>query len=183
MVERFEWSTSKGRLGVMVMSLTPELRKHLGAPEDRGVIVAHVDPATPAAKAGIEVGDVIVEVRGRKIETAPDVLAAVEDLGKGQQVKLTVVRDGTSRSLDATLANDAPAIASFSRSWLRDFMKPFDAYHAFSMPFDEPTWFGDRLKPIEQPKPDTDSAAASNWLCTLRQLVAPKNAALACQGS
>ena len=55
--EKYEWSTSKGRLGVMVMSLTPELRKHLGAAEDRGVLVAHVEPGTPAASAGIAVGD------------------------------------------------------------------------------------------------------------------------------
>jgi membrane-associated protease RseP (regulator of RpoE activity) len=182
MVERFEWSTSKGRLGVMVMSLTPELRKHFGAPEDRGVIVAHVDPATPAAKAGIAVGDVIVEVRGRKIQTAPDVLSAVEDLGKGQQVKITVLRDGASRSLDATLTNDATANASFSRSLLRDFMKPFDVHHAFSTPFDEPAWFGDWLKPVV-PKPDTDPAAGSSWLCRLRELVAPNSAAPACQRS
>jgi S1-C subfamily serine protease len=61
-VEKFEWSTSKGRLGVMVMSLTPELRKHFGAPDDRGVLVAHVEPDTPAAKAGVEVGDVIAPI-------------------------------------------------------------------------------------------------------------------------
>src|SRR5579871_5943521 len=61
-IEKFEWSTAKGRLGVMVMGLTPELRKHFGAPDDRGVLVAHVESGTPAATAGIEVGDVIVEV-------------------------------------------------------------------------------------------------------------------------
>ena len=180
-VERFEWSTSKGRLGVMVMSLTPELRKHFGAPEDRGVLVAHVDPDTPAAKAGIEVGDVIVEVRGRKIDTAPDVLSAVEDLGKGEQVKITVLRDGRSRSLDATLANNATANASWSPPWLRDRMKPFDS--VFSTPFDERTWFRDWLEPLEPPKPDSDSTTASNWFCKLRELFGPKNAAPTCQRS
>ena len=97
-VEKFSWSTSKGRLGVMVMSLTPQLRKHFGAPEDRGVLVAHVEPGTPAAKAGIEVGDVIVEIRGRKIDTASDVLSAIEGLGKGDHVTVTALRDRTSRS-------------------------------------------------------------------------------------
>lgn len=50
--EKLEWSMSKRRLGVLVMSLTPELRKHLGATESRGVLVARVEPGTPAAAAG-----------------------------------------------------------------------------------------------------------------------------------
>src|SRR4051812_40693633 len=82
--EKFELSTSKGRLGVMVMSLTPELRTHFGAAQDRGVLVAHVEPGTPAAAAGITVGDVIVEVRGKAIDGASDVLSALADVTKGQ---------------------------------------------------------------------------------------------------
>jgi membrane-associated protease RseP (regulator of RpoE activity) len=164
-VETFSWSTSKGRLGVMVMSLTPELRKHFGAPDDRGVLVAHVEPGTPATQAGIEVGDVIVEVRGRKIDSAADVLSALDDVGKGEHVKITVLRDRMSRSVDATLTDKAPANASWSAPWLRDWMKPFD----------EPTWFGDWPKPLEPMTHDTDSASASSWLRKLRELFAPKN--------
>ena len=181
-VERFEWSTSKGRLGVMVMSLTPELRKHFGAPEDRGVLVAHVEPGTPAAKAGIDVGDVIVEVRGRKVDTASDVLSAVDDLGKGEHVKVAVVRDRTSRSLDATLTNNATN-AAWSPPWLRDWMKPFDSHHVFAMPFDEPTWFRDWLKPLDQTKTDTDPATAPSWLRKMRELLNPKNSGPTCQRS
>jgi membrane-associated protease RseP (regulator of RpoE activity) len=154
-IGRFEWSTSKGRLGVMVMSLTPELRAHFAAPADRGVLVARVDPATPAAKAGIEVGDVIVEVRGRKIDAAPDVLSAINDLGKGAQVTITVLRDGKPRSLDATLTDHATANA-WSSPWLRDWR--------------------DWLKPFEPTKHDTDSAVMSNWLGKLRELFEANNA-------
>lgn len=168
-VERFEWSTSKGRLGVMVMSLTPELRKHFGAPGDRGVLVAHVEPGTPAAKAGIEVGDVIVEVRGRKIDTASDVLSAVDGLGKGDHVKVVAVRDHTSRSFDATLANNAPA------AWLRDWMKPFELHQ----PLSEPTWLRDWLAPV-QTNTDTDSATASSWL---RKLFESSSSGPTCQRS
>lgn len=195
-VERFEWSTSKGRLGVMVMSLTPELRKYFGAADDQGVLVAHVEPGTPAAKAGIEVGDVIVDVRGRKIDTASDVLSAVDDLGNGEHVKVTVVRDRTSRSLDATFTNNATTNAAWSPPWLRDWMKPFESHHAFSTPFAEPTWLWDWLKPREQTKTDTDSAkpvdqtkidadsaTASNWLRKLRELFDPKNPGPTCKRS
>ena len=181
-VERFVWSTSKGRLGVMVMSLTPELRKHFGAPEDRGVLVAHVDPGTPAAKAGIEVGDVMVEVRGRRIATASDVLSAVDDLAKGEHVKITVLRDRTSRSLDVTLTNHATTNAG-PPPWLRDWMKPFDSHHVFSTPLDEPTWFRDWLKPFEPTKRDLDPAAVGSWLRKLRELFQSKTEAPTAQRS
>lgn len=180
-VQKFEWSTGKGRLGAMVMGLTPELRKHFGVPEDRGVLVAHVDPGTPAATAGIEVGDVIVEVHGQKIDAAPDVLSSLADLRKGEHARIELVRDGKSRTVDATLADNARASMTWSPPWLRDWMKPFDAHHAFASPFDEPSWFGDWLKPLDQTR-DTNSTAMSNWLDKLRELFAPKTGPV-CQRS
>jgi len=166
-VEKLEWSTAKGRLGVMVMSLTPELRKHFGAPEDRGVLVAHVESGTPAATAGIEVGDVIVEVHGKKIDAAPDVLSALADVGKGEHAKVELVRDGKSRTLDATLADNGLA-----PPWLRDWLKPFETHRAFASPFDEPSWFRNWLKPREA-KSENDSTEAK-WIDKLRELFAPK---------
>ena len=181
-VEKFEWSTAKGRLGVMVMSLTPELRKHFGAPEDRGVLVAHVESGTPAATAGIEVGDVIVEVHGKKIDAAPDVLSALADVGKGQHTKIELVRDGKSHTLDATLADNGMASMMWSPPWLRDWMKPFDTHQAFASPFDEPSWFRDWLKPLDQAKSDKDSTTGSTFVEKLRELFAPKNGPV-CQRS
>jgi len=127
--ERYGWSTSKTRLGVLVMSLTPELRKHLGAAEDHGVLVAHIDPGMPAAAAGIAVGDVIVKVRGRAIGAAADVLTAFADVTRGERIALEVVRDKKPMSLQATLAKGAttdPVTDPWSilPQWMRDMMKP-----------------------------------------------------------
>jgi predicted metalloprotease with PDZ domain len=140
---------------MMVTSLTPELRTHFGAPADRGVLVARVAPGTPAAAAGIEVGDVIVGVRGQKIDDGPDVLAALADLGKGAHARLELVRDGKSRTVDATLAGDPV---------FQDRMTPFG----------EPSWFREWLKPFEQAKRGTDLPQTSEWLDKLRELFAPK---------
>jgi S1-C subfamily serine protease len=150
-LERFEWSTSKGRLGVMVTSLTPELREHFGAPADRGVLVALVDPATPAAKAGLAVGDVIVGIRGQKIDTATEVLSAVEAIGPGERIEIEVVRKGSRRSLHATLT-DHPLAKVVPFPWL-------------------PEW----LRPSEPTTPDPE-AKTSAWLRELRELFAPKKA-------
>jgi hypothetical protein len=52
-IESFEMmSMGRGRLGVFVLGITPELRKHFGVPEDRGVLVARVESGSPAASAG-----------------------------------------------------------------------------------------------------------------------------------
>jgi predicted metalloprotease with PDZ domain len=124
-IETFEWSAGKGRLGVMVMSLTPELRKHFGAAEDRGVLVAHVEPGTPAASSAIAVGDVIVEVHGKVIDSASEVLSALADVHKGQSVTIEVVRDGKPRSIQTTLTDDPPRnLWDSNSSWLQEFMKP-----------------------------------------------------------
>jgi len=132
--ENYEWSTSKARLGLMVMSLTPELRKHLGAAEDHGVLVAHVEPGMPAAAAGIAVGDVIVKVRDRAIGDAADVLTALADVTKGEPIALEVVRDKKPMSLQATLAKGAttdPVTDPWSilPQWMRNLMKPLREVH------------------------------------------------------
>ncbi len=121
--EKFEWSSSKGRLGVFVMSLTPELRKHFGAAEDRGVMVARVEPMSAAAMAGIEPGDILVEVKGRAIADAGDVLAAMTDVPKGQSVAIQLVRDGKPRTVSAKLTTDATSWfdPAWSMGWLHDF--------------------------------------------------------------
>jgi membrane-associated protease RseP (regulator of RpoE activity) len=125
--EKLEWSMSKGRLGVLVMSMTPELRKHLGAAEDRGVLVARVEPRTPAASAGITVGDVIVTVHGDKVDDATDVIAALSGLGKGQDVAVELVRDGKPLTLQAKLTDEpSRSVLGTQPDWFRDWLKPFE---------------------------------------------------------
>jgi membrane-associated protease RseP (regulator of RpoE activity) len=108
--ETFEWmSSSQGaRLGVMVMSLTPDLRIYFGAPNDKGVLVAKVEPGSTAAKAGIKVGDVIVQVKDTKIDEASDVLEALSDAKQGDKIKLEIVRDKKQLAIDATIGAIKP---------------------------------------------------------------------------
>jgi len=173
-VEKFEWSMSKGRLGVMVMSLTPELRNYLGAAEDRGVLVARVVPGSPASSAGIAVGDVIISVRGQKVDAASDVLAALSGLGKGQDVVVELVRDHKPITLHAKLIDDAPRGALDSQwssdPWLRDWMKPFDANRMFGPP-GESSWFREWMQSFGL-EPSTPSDVPS-WLRQLRELIQP----------
>lgn len=120
--ETFEWmSSSQGaRLGVMVMSLTPELRGYFGAANDKGVLVAKVEPDSAAAKAGIKVGDVIVGVKGNAIDDATDVIDALAEAKSGDKVSVAVVRDHKQMSLDATITRATSASTSHAqREWLQ----------------------------------------------------------------
>ncbi|MDB4953702.1 MAG: serine protease [Myxococcales bacterium] len=101
--DTFVWSTAQqGRLGVMVMGLTPELRAHFGAPKDAGLLVARVQPNSPAARAGIQVGDVLTTVGGTKVQGAADVIAALAN-SNGGRVPVEVIRQGKRVLLQAPL--------------------------------------------------------------------------------
>ena len=90
-------------LGVSLLELTPELRQHFGAPKTSGVLVSEVSADSPAARAGVAVGDVIVGVDGEAVESFMDLSELVGDKKKGDKVELEVFRDGKSRKMSATV--------------------------------------------------------------------------------
>ena len=90
------------RLGVELVRTTPELREHLGAPEDHGVLVGKVLPGTPAEKAGLKVGDVITTVDGAEVSSAGAIVEAIADKG-GQAVDIELVRDGKAMKVRAEI--------------------------------------------------------------------------------
>lgn len=98
-----QFGMSQGRLGAQVTDMTEELRGFFGAPKDAGILVSKVKPDSPAAKAGVRVGDVIVKVGGQRIEHAWDVLSATAGKKKGDRVELVVIRKKHRKTLTATL--------------------------------------------------------------------------------
>lgn len=128
--EKLDALPGKGHLGVLVMGLTPELRKHLGVAEDRGVLVGRVEPLSPALAAGLAVGDVIVTVRGQKITDARDVRDALSGLGGDPSVAVELVRSGKPMTVRAQLTEAglsyAPRSSSWGLPWLRDWTKLFE---------------------------------------------------------
>jgi membrane-associated protease RseP (regulator of RpoE activity) len=92
-----------GYLGVTSVELTPELRQHFGAPKEAGVLVGTVEPDSPAAKAGVLVGDIITAVDGEKIDSSRDLSRSVRRHKEGEKVKIDLLRDRSPKSLQATL--------------------------------------------------------------------------------
>ena len=90
-------------LGVNLNDLTPELREHFGAPKDAGVLVASVEDNSPADKAGLRVGDIVVAVEGKDIDSTWDLRSALRDKKDGDTARIEVLRGRNRQTLVATL--------------------------------------------------------------------------------
>jgi serine protease Do len=95
---------TRGWLGVKIQRLTPELAKSFGVATSSGALVTDVMPDSPAAKAAVKRGDVIVQYNGRPIGKLDEVPRMVADTPVGQTVTLEVIRDGKPMKLNATIA-------------------------------------------------------------------------------
>lgn len=118
----------RGRIGVAIGDISPTLKEGLGLPTLDGALVSDVTDDSPAAKAGIESGDIIVAFNGDDILDASDIRNAVGLVEPGQRVDITYLRDGKRRStrieveefeeerdvLDESAVDDIPALESFS---------------------------------------------------------------------
>jgi membrane-associated protease RseP (regulator of RpoE activity) len=89
-------------LGVVFIPLTPELRRHWGVPEDTGLLVSKVVEDSPAARAGLEVGDVLTRVDGEAVEGF-NLRRLIGRKDAGETVTIEVYRGGRAQTLSATL--------------------------------------------------------------------------------
>jgi serine protease Do len=94
---------TRGWLGVAIQPVTPEIAEALGLDQQRGALVAQVTPDSSAAKAGIEQGNVITQFNGQQLEGPRELSRTVAQTDVSKQVTITVLRDGESRTLNATL--------------------------------------------------------------------------------
>jgi serine protease Do len=94
----------RGWLGVEVQEVTPELAQSFGLPKPQGALVAKVENNTPAAKAGVQRGDVIVKFAGATVHDEHELPELVAQAPIGKSVPIEVIRNGKHLTLDATIA-------------------------------------------------------------------------------
>jgi serine protease Do len=105
----------RGQLGIAIEPVTPELASKLGIKEVRGVMVGAVNPNSPAAKAGIREGDVILAFNGTPVTDGNTLRNQVASTAPGTAVKLTVMRDGREQEIEVTLGEYQPPTAQRRR--------------------------------------------------------------------
>ncbi|WNJ99442.1 Do family serine endopeptidase [Thalassospiraceae bacterium LMO-JJ14] len=96
-------TVERGWLGVSIQSLSDDIAEGLGLKSTEGVLVADVNADSPASKAGMKVGDVILAVDGRTIKELKELPRLIADIDPGKVSDVTVWRDGSSKSLDVKI--------------------------------------------------------------------------------
>lgn len=93
----------RGRLGIAIQGVNKDLAQSFGLPDARGALVASVEPGSAADKAGLQAGDVVLSVNGRRISDSAELPRVIGEKRPGTRVKLELWRDGRSRDVTATL--------------------------------------------------------------------------------
>jgi membrane-associated protease RseP (regulator of RpoE activity) len=93
----------RGYVGVQLLNLTPELRSHFGVSEDTGVMVAKVEPGSPAEQAGVQVGDIVTEIDGNPVDSSWSLSRYVRGKKEGDSVSLEVWREGGAQAVFVTI--------------------------------------------------------------------------------
>jgi serine protease Do len=96
-------AVTRGWIGVQIQPVTAEIAESLGMKDAHGAIVAQPQDNSPAVKAGIQAGDVIVNVNGHKVKDARDLAKQIGGMSPGTSVKLDILRDGKQKNITLTL--------------------------------------------------------------------------------
>ncbi|HEY3679806.1 MAG TPA: Do family serine endopeptidase [Bradyrhizobium sp.] len=105
---------TRGWLGVQVQPVTADIADSLGLKQARGAMVDNPQDGSPAAKAGIEAGDVITAVNGAEVKDARDLARNISMIAPGSSVKLDILHKGETKTVNVALAempNDRQANA------------------------------------------------------------------------
>jgi Do/DeqQ family serine protease len=96
----------RGRLGVAIQDLTPDIAEVLELPLSLGAVIAKVEDGTPAERAGLRPGDVVVAVNGRPVADSGDLRNVIGLSRSGSEVRLTILRDGKEQTVTTRLGDE-----------------------------------------------------------------------------
>lgn len=93
----------RGRIGILVQTLTPELADAMELPNEAGALISQVASDSPAGREGLERGDVVLEMDGRPIRSSADLRALVGTRTIGDEIELLVLHAGATRRVRLTI--------------------------------------------------------------------------------
>jgi len=105
----------RGQLGVSVQDLTRDLAEAFGIRRNQGAVIAEVLPGSPAERAGLRTGDVVVAVNDRPVRNSIAMRNAIGLLPIGERVKLDIVRNGKPMTVTVRIDEFTPATAQGER--------------------------------------------------------------------
>jgi serine protease Do len=104
---RQKGTVERGFLGVQIQSVNQDIASSVGLDDPQGAIVGRVEDDSPAGKAGVKTGDVILSVNGKDVKDARDLSRQIAWMDPGASVTLQVWRDGSRRDVSVTLGRQS----------------------------------------------------------------------------
>ncbi|MGD9538514.1 MAG: DegQ family serine endoprotease [Alphaproteobacteria bacterium] len=101
----------RGRIGVQIQDLTPDLAEAFGVEAQAGAVVSQVMPGTPAEKAGIKAGDIITHVNEEPVKGSADLRNTIGLKRIGEKVKLSIVRNGEKQDIEMEIGTADDTVA------------------------------------------------------------------------
>lgn len=101
-------AVKRGYLGVGIQPVTDDIAVALGLPKNQGEIIGRVEPAGPAARAGLRAGDVVTRVNGTNVTPDTTLSYLIANVAPGSAARLEVIRDGKPVTITATVATRPP---------------------------------------------------------------------------
>ncbi|MCB0834137.1 MAG: DegQ family serine endoprotease [Bacteroidetes bacterium] len=98
----------RGYVGVSMQDVNDQMAKALGLKENRGAVIAQVMEGSPADRANLKAGDVIIKVNDKEVTNGAEIRKQIISKAPGEKVKITVVRDGKPQTVEVTLG-EVPA--------------------------------------------------------------------------
>ncbi|WP_447973253.1 DegQ family serine endoprotease [Nitrospira sp. Kam-Ns4a] len=114
----------RGWLGVSIQELTPDLASQFGVQDAKGVLVSDVLDDSPAKRAGIERGDIIVEFDGKPVDTPTQLKNVVAQAEIGRKTTVKLVRDRRVRTVQVTIAEQPKSVAQAGREDSGEAIRP-----------------------------------------------------------
>ncbi len=124
----FTWGLEHRKyIGIYFEEINRELSEYFGVKEGRGLLVAKVSKDSPAEKAGLKVGDVIIKADGIRIERARDLTGVIQDKKKGEKIKLEVIRNKKARSIEVEIEEERSGFSYSYKNW-EDYVDSWNSY-------------------------------------------------------
>jgi len=132
---------TRGRIGVVIQPVTRELAESFGLPKPAGALVSSVEKGSPAEKAGIEVGDVILKFGGREVNSSEDLPRLVGGTKPGAKAAVQLMRNKATREVSVVVGEMPDEARAAQRSQRRGpgAKPPSESVSRLGMTLSEPT--------------------------------------------
>ncbi|NIM59446.1 MAG: PDZ domain-containing protein [Candidatus Aminicenantes bacterium] len=124
----FTWGLEHRKyIGVYIEEINRELSEYFGVKEGNGLLVAKITKDSPAEKAGLQVGDVIIKADGKRTERTRDLNRVIQDKEKGEKIKIEVLRNKKARTIEVEIEEERSRFSYSYKDW-EDYVDSWDSY-------------------------------------------------------